>query len=98
MGNVMEAQRIGRSQVRRQVWRQAQLTVTFDPPIGENEFLTSVRADGLFRLEVDLQDGDFYEGTMLVSGQDACGSITSATVPVRFDAVTSLKHCNSSRQ
>ncbi|MGB0647417.1 MAG: hypothetical protein ACPGQS_09605, partial [Bradymonadia bacterium] len=66
-----------------------ELTVTFDPPIGDDELSTTVRADSTFRLEVDLQDGDFYEGTMLVTGQDACGgNISSAVVPVRFDAVT----------
>jgi hypothetical protein len=65
------------------------LAIAFEPPLDDGILSTVIRADGSFRFEVALDEGDFYEGAVIVSGADACGTaVSSDSILVRFDAVT----------
>lgn len=67
----------------------AELALNFEPTFSDESLTTTVRADGTFKLELSVANGEFYEGTLNLSGNDRCGAdSTSPAVAIRFDAST----------
>ena len=75
------------------------LNLTFEPELADTALTTTVRADGSFRVEVAVDNGSFYEGSLTLGGEDNCGSeASSVNVSVRFDATTPILSINSPQE